>query len=165
MASVNEILLNLAMITFVIIIGLGYANKIVIFNDRNDYLRTLILAISCIIFYFLVFSSGEISDATKYFYAPLVGLICIILFIDSIIFSTRHNSGNALLGVLIAVARTFYIFITIVVVAFLLLPSRDKNGRILIIKSLLGVVAAGGVAYLSFMLINGDKVNSIKKGA
>lgn len=158
MNTFTDLLTGLAIITFICIIGLGFANKLVIFYDRNDYGRTLLLAISGFIFYALIYVAENPSTATKYFYTPIVGLICIVLLLDSIIFSTRHNGGNVMVGFLVAITRTFYIVFTILLVAFLMQPSRDKNGRIQLVRTLLGFAAAGGVTYLSFMLINGDKV-------
>lgn len=158
-----NILLDLAgytfVISFVILMGMGYANKIIIFNDQADYIRTLLLAICLACLYFALYVVVEPSFVLKFIIIPLMVIAAVVLFCDCLILSIKNN-GHFFWGTVIALYRLIYLSLTIAIAIILALPSRNKNGEINISRTLFGFALASGIAYSSILLINGHKVEA-----
>lgn len=157
MDFLTDLLGYMFVISFIALMGMGYTNKIIIFYDKADYIRTLLLAICIVSVHFTMYEVVEPSIILQYIITPILIIAIIVLSSDCVIFSVKHN-GNFFWGFVIAIYRLVYICLTLILAIYLAIPRKNQDGSINVSSTLFSWVLVGGVAYSSVLLINGSKV-------
>ena len=137
----------------------GLVNEWVIYEDRKDFLRTLMMAIG-LVFSIFLFNLEEIPDLSSDFFvnwivAPMAYLATTVLIFDCFYLCITNNHNAYITGSLIALFRLLYIFLAF----FLIFKIFDNALKAHTYRtSLINIALAGSVGYGLCLLINGEAV-------
>lgn len=154
-----DIVLLVFGLAFLIITYLGFANELVIYQDKKDFLRTVLLAIGLVASIYLA-NLGEIDDHNKEFLifwiiAPITYLATFILLMDCFYLCITNNNNAYIVGSLIAIFRLIYITFAFLLI-LKILDSREKDRSFR--STIFQLALLGAVGYVLKLLINGNTV-------
>ena len=159
----NDVLLFLILITFLILLALGFSNRVIIFNDGLDLFQTLgIIIIPIIAYIYVEMTMPEGADnylqslhyqenSTIYFLSLIVSL-CLII---STIFTSIYHNG-IIFGLLISFLKVLLCSILLILILGLIFGDNKENKRKRPLYQT--VFLLGILGWVTSKLINGNAV-------
>lgn len=152
--------------SFFWVLVMGIKNKIVIFYDKGDFGRTALTLLLGMCLMFILSIERYESEANKqlmiWVVTPALSLLLVVLVIRGFVLSIQH-SPSIWIGAMVAIYRHLYIIFALVL--FLCFVSNDENRREKgsFLSAVFTLALAGGVAYATYLLINGHKVRRLNR--
>ena len=159
----NDIFLFIALITFLILLALGFSNRVIIFNDGLDLSQTLGIIIIPIIAYFYVeltipegadnyLKSLHYKENSNIYFLSLIVSLCLII---STVFSSIYHNG-IIFGILISFLKVLLCAILLILILGLIFGDNKENKRKRPLYQT--VFLLGVLGWVTSKLINGEKV-------
>ena len=163
----NDVLLFLILITFLILLALGFSNRVVIFNDGLDLSQTLGIIIIPILAYFYVeitmpegadnyLKNLHYQENSNIYFLSLIVSLCLI--ITTIYTSIYHN--GIIFGLLISVLKVLLCSILLILILGLIFGDNKENKRKRPLYQT--VFLLGVLGWVTSKLINGNAVRKRK---
>ncbi len=159
----NNLLLFILLIKFLILLALGFSNRVIIFNDGLDFSQTLgIIIIPIIAFFYVEITMPESADnylqnlhyqknSNLYFFS-LVMSICLI--ISTVLTSIYHN--GIIFGLLVSFFKVLLCSILLILIIGLIVGDNKENKRKRPLYQT--VFLLGILGWITSKLINGNAV-------
>ena len=159
----NDVLLFLILITFLILLALGFSNRVIIFNDGLDLSQTLGIIIIPIITYFYVeitipegadnyLRSLHYEENSRIYILSLIASLCLII---STIYTSIYHNG-IIFGLLISVLKVLLCSILLILILGLIFGDNKENKRKRPLYQT--VFLLGVLGWVTSKLINGNAV-------
>jgi len=159
----NNLLLFIVLITFLILLALGFSNRVIIFNDGLDLFQTLgIIIIPIIAYIYVEITMPEGADSylqnlhyqenSTIYFVSLIMSLCLI--ISTISTSIYHN--GIIFGLLISFLKLLLCSILLILILGLIFGDKKENKRKRPLYQT--VFLLGVLGWVTSKLINGNAV-------
>ena len=163
----NDIFLFMVLITFLILLALGFSNRVIIFNDGLDLSQTLGIIIIPIIAYFYVeltipegadnyLKSLHYKENSIIYFLSLIVSLCLII---STVFSSIYHNG-IIFGILISFLKVLLCAILLILILGLIFGDNKENKRKRPLYQT--VFLLGILGWITSKLVNGKVVRKRK---
>ena len=163
----NDIFLFIVLITFLILLALGFSNRVIIFNDGLDLSQTLGIIIIPIIAYFYVeltipegadnyLKSLHYKENSIIYFLSLIVSLCLII---STVFSSIYHNG-IIFGILISFLKVLLCAILLILILGLIFGDNKENKRKRPLYQT--VFLLGILGWITSKLVNGKVVRKRK---
>lgn len=147
-------------VSFFWILIAGFRNEVVIFYNKFDFWRAVLTpVIGGLLAYFvdLKINGGYASYSTEWLMTwvvmPLMGLILVIMLLDSLIVCIKHNRSWPI-GLMVFFYRTLYLFGALLMA----LKALDGGEKQSFTEKMARLGVAVAILYGAYRLVNGEKV-------